>query len=287
MVPLAVGTQTAGSVIRPASFCGITGFLPSKGTIPRTGILAQSTTLDRVGVFARSVEDAAMLAEVLFGHDATDKATAPAPAPRLLETARAAVPVTPQFALVRTPYWPKADEECRLAVEELAGMLGEGCFEAELPAPFAEAATIRERINFPEMAKCLHRYAREGADRLSPEITAAMAKGREVLAHDYIAALDWPDYLYAALDEIFQRCDAILTPAAPGPAPKGLDSTGSPLFNAIWTLCGTPVITLPVFEAENGLPMGIQLVGPRDGDARLLRTARWLVEKLEAGNEEN
>ncbi len=287
MVPLAIGTQTAGSVIRPAAFCGITGFLPSTGTIPRTGILAQSTTLDRVGVFARSVDDAALLAEALFGYDAADRATAPAPAPRLLETARAAVPVTPQFAFVRTPYWLKADEECRSAVEELAGMLGEGCFEAELPPPFAEAATIRERINFAEMAKCLHRYARDGADRLSPEITAAMAKGREVLAHDYIAALDWPDYLYAALDEIFQRCDAILTPAAPGPAPEGLDSTGSPLFNAIWTLCGTPVITLPVFEAESGLPMGIQLVGPRGGDARLLRTARWLTEKLDAGNKEN
>ena len=287
MVPLAIGTQTAGSVIRPAAFCGITGFLPSTGTIPRTGILAQSTTLDRVGVFARSVEDAALLAEALFGYDAADRATAPAPAPRLLETARAAVPVTPQFAFVRTPYWLKADEECRSAVEELAGMLGEGCFEAELPPPFAEAATIRERINFAEMAKCLHRYARDGADRLSPEITAAMAKGREVLAHDYIAALDWPDYLYAALEEIFQRCDAILTPAAPGPAPEGLDSTGSPLFNAIWTLCGTPVITLPVFEAGSGLPMGIQLVGPRGGDARLLRTARWLTEKLDAGNKGN
>ncbi|MGF1622120.1 MAG: amidase [Rhodomicrobiaceae bacterium] len=287
MVPLAVGTQTAGSVIRPAAFCGITGFLPSQGTIPRTGILAQSTTLDRVGVFARSVEDAAMLAEALFGYDAADKTTAPAPAPQLLETARARVPVTPQFAFVRTPYWGKADEECRLAVEELAATLGEGCFEAELPTPFAEAATIRERINFSEMAKCLHRYSRDGADRLSPEITAAMAKGREILAHDYIAALDWPDYLYSGLDEIFQRCDAILTPAAPGPAPRGLDSTGSPLFNAIWTLCGTPVITLPVFEAGNGLPMGIQLVGPRGGDARLLRTARWLLEKLEAGNKEN
>lgn len=287
MVPLAVGTQTNGSVIRPAAFCGVTGFLPSKGTIPRTGILAQALTLDRVGVFARSVEDAALLADVLFGYDAADRTTALAPTPKLLETARAAVPVTPQFAFVRTPYWSKADEECRLAVEELAAMLGEGCFEAELPPPFAEAATIRERINFAEMAKCYHRYANDGAASLSPEINEALAKGGKILAHDYIAALDWPDYLYAALEEIFQRCDAILTPAAPGPAPKGLDSTGSPLFNATWTLCGTPVITLPVFEAEGGLPMGIQLVGPRGGDARLLRTARWLLEKLKTGNEEN
>lgn len=281
MVPLAVGTQTGGSVIRPASFCGITGFLPSSGSIPRTGILAQSPTLDRVGVFARSVEDAAMLAEVLFGHDDLDKATAPAPHPRLHAVASTDAPVTPMFAFVRTPYWHKASEACQMAMEELAEHLGEGCFEAPLPDAFSEAATVRTRINQAEMSKLYHRYVRDGSDRLSPELTEALDRGSKVLAHDYIAALDWPDYLYAALGEIFQRCDAIITPAAPGPAPRGLESTGDPVFNAIWTLCGTPAITLPLFSDEDGMPMGVQLVGPRGGDARLLRTARWLTKHLE------
>src|SRR5690606_22793065 len=130
------GTQTGGSVIRPASFCGVTGFLPSSGSISRTGILAQSPTLDRVGVFARSVEDAAMLAEVLFGNDEFDKATSPAPHPRLHAVASTDAPVTPMFAFVRTPYWHKASEACQLAMEELAEHLGEGCFEAGLPDAF-------------------------------------------------------------------------------------------------------------------------------------------------------
>lgn len=281
MVPLAVGTQTGGSVIRPASFCGITGFLPSSGSIPRTGILAQSPTLDRVGVFARSVEDAAMLAEVLFGHDDADRLTAPAPHPRLHAVARTDAPVTPQFAFVRTPYWHKATEVCQMAMQELAERLGESCFETGLPEVFGEAVSVRERINLAEMSKCYHRYTRDGGDRLSRQLTEALERGRNVLAHDYIAALDWPDYLYAALEEIFQRCDAILTPAAPGPAPKGLENTGDPVFNGIWTLCGTPAITLPLFADEEGMPMGVQLVGPRGGDARLLRTARWLVKHLE------
>lgn len=281
MTPLAVGTQTGGSVIRPASFCGVTGFLPSSGSIARTGILTQSPTLDRVGVFARSVEDAAILADVLFGHDDLDKSTAPAPHPRLHAVASSDVPVTPMFAFVRTPYWRKADEACQMAMEELAEHLGEDCFETGLPDAFSEAMIVRERINLAEMSKAYHRYARDGGAHLSQQLSEALEKGAKVLAHDYIAALDWPDYLYAALNEIFQRCDAIITPAAPGPAPKGLESTGDSVFNAIWTLCGTPVITLPLFADEDGMPMGVQLVGPRGGDARLLRTARWLVKHLE------
>ncbi|MCY0096155.1 amidase [Hoeflea ulvae] len=281
MVPLAVGTQTGGSVIRPASFCGVTGFLPTAGSIPRTGILTQSPTLDRVGVFARTVEDAAMLAEVLYGHDELDKATAPAPHPRLHSIASSDAPVRPQFVFIRTPYWHKASPACQMAMEELADHLGEGCFETGLPDAFAEAAAMRERINLAEMAKCFHRYSRDGADKLSPQLSEALDRGGKALAHDYIAALDWPDYLYAALDAIFQRCDAIITPAAPGAAPPGLESTGDSVFNAIWTLCGTPAITLPLFADEDGMPMGVQIVGRRGGDARLLRTARWLAKHFE------
>jgi Asp-tRNA(Asn)/Glu-tRNA(Gln) amidotransferase A subunit family amidase len=279
MVPLAIGTQTGGSVIRPAAFCGVTGFLPTTGSIGRTGITPQSPTLDRVGVFARSPQDAALLAEELFGHDPLDKATALQPHPRLLETAQSSPPVKPQFAFVRTPYWAEADPRCQAAMEELAAALGEQCFEAELPEPFAQARAIRERINYAEMSKCYHHYLGKAPDSLSPKLRSTLKAGTLIAAHDYIAALDWPDYLYSGLSEIFQRCDAIITPAAPGPAPAGLESTGDSVFNAIWTLCGTPAVTIPVFESD-GLPMGVQLVGPRAGDGRLLRTARWLAGHL-------
>ena len=283
--PLAVGTQTAGSVIRPAAFCGVVGFKPSFGAIPRTGILAQSPSLDTVGVFARSVPDAALLAETLYGHDPRDRATAPAPPPRLLDIATARPPLAPVFALVRPPGWDDADPDTRAALEELAAHLGDQCFEAPLPGVFGEAAAARERINLAELAKCYHPYERRGRDVLSEPLRAAIDAGKAIPARDYIAALDWPEVLNAALDEILARCDAILAPAAPGPAPEGLGSTGSPIFNGLWSLCGTPSVTIPLLQASNGMPMGVQLVGRRGDDGRLLRTARWLMEHI-AGNPE-
>ena len=280
MVPLAVGTQTGGSVIRPASFCGCVGFKPTFGAIPRTGVLMQSPSLDTVGAFARSVEDAALLAEALFGHDEGDPATRPAPPPRLLDVARAEPPVAPTLAVLRPPGWEDAEPAMREAMAELADALGERAFAVELPPAFAEAAEIRRRINLAEMAKCFYGYERRGEDRLSPEMREAMAEGRAVLARDYLAALDWPAVLNAGLDEVFDRCDAILAPAAPGPAPEGLESTGDPVFNGLWTLCGVPAVTVPLMATEDGLPMGAQLVGRRGDDARLLRTARWLVREM-------
>ncbi|TBN38346.1 amidase [Paracoccus subflavus] len=285
MVPLAVGTQTGGSVIRPAAFCGIVGLKPSFGLIPRTGILMQSQTLDTVGVFARSVADCALLAEVLAGHDPADCATEALPSPRLLDTAMAPPPVTPAFALLKPPGWDKAEPQTIAAVQELATFLGDQCFEVDVPG-LEDAAAIRRRINMAEMAKCYYSLERRGQDRMSDILRAAMDEGKAVLARDYLAALDWRPVLNAGMEPVFARCDAILCPAAPGPAPRGLADTGDSIFNGLWTLTGMPAITLPVFKAENGLPMGIQLVGRRGDDARLLRTARWLAAHLETSRHE-
>ena len=274
MVPLAIGTQTGGSVIRPASFCGVTGFKPSFGTIPRTGVLMQSPTLDTVGVFARTPADAAMFAQVLMGHDAGDTATAPAPSPNLHGVATLRPPVKPVFAFVKPPGWDEADPQLHAAFAELCEALGEQVFEVPLPRAFDEAAAIRERINFAEMARYYYRYAKE-MDTLGPRTQEALTKGNAILARDYLAALDWPDVLYSGLDEIFERCDAILCPAATGPAPEGLEFTGNAIFNGLWTLTGVPAVTVPAFTAGNGLPMGVQMVAARGNDARLLRTAHW------------
>lgn len=285
MVPLAVGTQTGGSVIRPASYCGVVGYKPSFGMIPRTGILTQSPSLDTVGVFATSVEAAALIADVLCGDDPADRATSPAPAPRLFDTAVAKVPVTPTFALVTDPGLGQTQAaDMTGAMEELAARLGEGAFALDLPGVFRESLAVRERINFAEMAKFYYRYERLGWDRLSDETRTAMEAGKAVMARDYIAALDWPVMLNAALDEIFDRCDAIVMPATPGPAPEGLGATGTAAYNAPWTFCGVPVVTLPLFEDTQGMPLGLQVIGRRGNDARLLRTARWLWESLTVGN---
>jgi len=282
MVPLAVGTQTGGSVIRPAAYCGTVGFKPSFGAIPRTGVLTQSPTLDTIGVFAATVAEAAMLAEAMCGHDPGDAATAPAPAPRLLDLAQSPPPVAPTLAFLRLPGHDAADPEMQGAMAELVAALGERCFETALPGAFDEAGAIRERINFAEMAKFYYGYERRGWHELAPETRAAIEAGQAVPARDYIAALDWPDILYSGLGEIFERCDAILTAAAPGPAPEGYGSTGSSIFNGLFTLCGTPAVTLPAFRSSGGLPMGLQLVGRRGGDGRLLRTAAWLAREIEA-----
>lgn len=285
MVPLSIGTQTGGSVIRPASYCGVVGLKPSFGLIPRTGVLMQSPFLDTMGVFARTVEDAALLTEVLAGHDSSDRATEPVPMPRLLKTAQSDVPVKPTFAFVKPPGWDAADDQMKSALTELAELLGDQCFEAPIGG-FEEVAALRQRINFAEMAKCYYGLEKRGRDRMSPVLTAAIDEGKAVLARDYLAALDWRDLMNGALDRVLERCDAILCPAATGPAPKGLESTGSAIFNGLWTLAGVPAITLPVFTSEEGLPMGVQLVGRRGDDARLLRTARWLSAHIESLGQE-
>jgi Asp-tRNA(Asn)/Glu-tRNA(Gln) amidotransferase A subunit family amidase len=282
MVPLAVGSQTGGSVIRPASFCGIVGFKPSFGLIPRSGVLRTSRHLDTVGTFGRSVEDAALLADTLAGHDAADPDTRPSSAPALLDIALSDPPVSPLLAFVRTPAWPEIQPDCAEGFAELTEALGERCDEAGLPRVFAEGAEAHRRIMQTEMAHNLRHYYDRGADRLAEQTRAVVEQGRGIAAVDYLSALDWREILYAGMEEIFERYDAILTPAAPGEAPEGLQSTGSAAFNVLWSLLGVPAITLPLLSGGNGLPVGVQLIGRRGNDGRLLRTARWLVKTLAA-----
>jgi Asp-tRNA(Asn)/Glu-tRNA(Gln) amidotransferase A subunit family amidase len=281
MVPLAIGTQTAGSVIRPAAFCGVTGFKPSFGAIPRTGILRQAPSLDTVGVFARSPEEAGLVADALVGHDPADPAAAPAPPPRLLDTALSEPPVTPAIAFVPPAGWEElASEETRAAFAELRGALGDACDEVELPEVFAQQNRLREQVQFAELAKSYYTYENRGRDQLSEQLRNAIDAGKSILARDYLAALDWRAIYNSALDAIFDRFDVIMTAAAPGPAPLFEAGTGNPVFNGLWTFCGNPAVSLPLLESGEGLPIGVQLVGRRGDDGRLLRTARWLVNHL-------
>lgn len=278
MVPLAIGTQTGGSVIRPASYCGVTGYKPTFGAIPRRGILSQSPTLDTVGVFATDPLGAALLAEILFGFDPEDQATHAEPAPALLNIAQSKPPLPPVFAFVRPPGWDDADPQVHDAFDELVSTLGERVFEVQLPEIFKGAAAQRERVNFAEMAYQFYPYWRDGAEKLGSETRNAIEKGNAVLARDYLSARDLPKILNAGLAEIFDRCDAIICPSATGPAGNGLGSTGDAIFNGLWTFCGTPCLSLPLLTAENGMPMGVQLVGSNGNDARLFRTAQWLYD---------
>ncbi len=281
MVPLALGSQTNGSTIRPAAFCGVLGFKPTHGLIPRHGILALSRTLDHVGLFARTVGDLALLAEQLVGYDERDPDTRPRARIPFVEVAAEKPPLDPMFAFVRTPYWERADEETKAAFAELIEHLGGRVEEVELFPSAAEAWEWHRTIMEAEMAANLDLEWEKGRDRLSEPLRAQIERGREVRALDYQRALARVRPISESFVELFeQRYDAILTPAALGTAPKGLASTGDPSFCTLWTLCGMPAVSLPLLQATNGLPLGVQLVGPRDGDARLLRTARWLAARV-------
>ena len=284
MVPLALGSQMNGSVIRPAAFCGVLGFKPTHGLIPRHGMLTLSRTLDQVGVFARTVHDLALLAGQLVGYDERDPDTRPRARIPFAEVAAEEPPLPPMFAFVKTPHWERADEETKEAFGELIEHLGDRVEEVELFPSAAEAWQWHETIMEAEMAANLEREWKEGRDRLSDSLRAQLERGREVRAVDYQRAVARIRPIHESFVELFeQRYDAILTPAAPGTAPKDLASTGDPSFCTLWTLCGMPAVSLPLLQGTNGLPLGVQLVGPRDGDARLLRTARWLAAAVAAG----
>ena len=283
MVPLALGSQTNGSVIRPAAFCGAYGFKPTHGLIPRTGILALSRALDQVGFFSRTLDDLALLAETLVGYDEGDPDTRPRARVDFRAIANEEPPVEPMLAFIRTPHWERADAATKEGFAELQATLGERMEEVQL-FPSAEAAWDWHRtIMEAEMAANLEREWLKGAKKLSEKLRSLIERGREVRAVDYQRALRMIAPLQESFDDLFmQRYDAVITPAAPGSAPKGLRATGDPAFCSLWTLCGLPAVSLPLLQDAAGLPIGVQLVGRRNFDARLLRTARWLSARLQA-----
>lgn len=278
MVPLAIGTQTNGSVIRPASFCGVYGYKPTYGRISRHLVLQQSRPLDQIGVFARTIMDAGLIAEQLMAFDDRDPDTQLRAKPRLVETLAQEPPVSPRLAFVKTPVWEQAETSTQEAFAELIAHLGESIVEVELPEMFNDAVEQHRVIMEADLARSFEREYAHGKEKLSSILLEAIERGQKVLAVDYNNAVGQIPVFNRALDKIFDWYDAILTPAATGEAPVGLGSTGSPIFCTIWSYCGMPAVTLPILQGAHGMPLGVQLVGPRNDDARLLRTASWLVD---------
>ena len=280
MVPLAVGTQTNGSVIRPASFCGVVGYKPSFGLVSRHGALKQSPPLDQVGVFARTVGDAALLAGRIAAFDCRDPGMRPGPRPRFSAAPDDGGPAPGPLAFIRTPVWDRADADTREAFAGLAGRLGEGIVEIELPEAFLDAVDIHRTIMEADLAASYREEYARGRERLSPVLREMIERGQAVRPAEYERALARVPALVAALGGLLGRHEAIVTPAVPGEAPVGLGSTGSPVFCTLWTLCGLPAVTIPVLRGSHGMPIGVQLVGAAGADARLLRTAAALMDLL-------
>jgi Asp-tRNA(Asn)/Glu-tRNA(Gln) amidotransferase A subunit family amidase len=278
MVPLAIGSQTNGSMIRPAAFCGVFGVKPSHGLISRAGALTLSRKLDHVGAFARSIEDLALILDVLAGQDAADPDSRPYASPGFRVTAAEAPPIAPTFALVRTPMWEKADADARAALEDLAKDVG--AREVDLPDQYRDAWRALRAIMAADMAHNLGAFLDQGGEA-SKTFRDLIEEGRKVTATQYLAALRDAERCAEGMIGIFEQlADAIITLSAKGVAPPGLEATGDPVFCSLWTLVGFPSLNLPLLANTDGLPIGVQLVGAPGRDERLLRTACALLKQL-------
>ena len=280
MVPAALGTQTGGSVIRPASFCGIYGYKPTFGMIPRTGVLNQSHTLDTVGIFGRSIEDLALIGDCLSRHDPRDPGSLAHSRGSVLQTATAPWALKPTFAFVKTSAWKDADPVLHEAFGELVASLGVQVEDVVADVTVERGLAAAKIIQNVEVAAHYGPVLDKYPDLISKRLAGQIEEGRQLTGAAYVAALEARVMIERSIAELFTNYNAVLTPAAPGPAPKGLESTGNPVFNAFWTYLGTPCVTMPLLATEDGLPMGVQLVGARGDDGRLLRTARLLERQL-------
>ena len=282
-VPVAIGTQTLGSVIRPAAFCGVVGYKPSFGAISRNGVHPFSATLDTVGVFARSVADAAWFGACLMGQDARDEATSVRGPVHLLRVPLEPLAEPPRIAVVRTPKWNVATEAQRSHFDACVATLGNAgakTKEVALPKLFDDAwenvMTIasRDAVKSFALIESRHRI------RLSPFLVELIDRGHRVTPEQYARARDRRDAYRAWFDTMFERFDAIATIPATGEAPEGHGNTGDPTFASLWTQTGMPAVTIPSGRGPKGLPLGFQVVGRYRDDERALQVAAWCEATL-------
>jgi Asp-tRNA(Asn)/Glu-tRNA(Gln) amidotransferase A subunit family amidase len=266
-VPVGLGTQTGGSTIRPAAFCGVIGYKPSFGEFSRVGIKMQCHNLDTLGVICRSVEDVALMRAVLLAQDLH-------PVDR--------VSAAPRIGFCRTPAWDHADRDTQALLERTAGRLAAaGATMRDVALIPADILNHHRRIfEFEAARNYAYEYEVHG-DKLSAALRdGLLTPGRALPLSAYVEAIETAEAFRSNLDDLFHEFDVLLAPSAVGEAPEGLGSTGDPRFNAIWTLAWTPCVTLPAGTGRKGLPLGVQLIGPRFRDEALLAAAAWVEAQL-------
>ncbi len=282
-VPLSIGTQTNGSVIRPASFCGTFGLKPSRGMISRCGLLHTSDTLDQVGVFARDLKDAALLADVISGYDRNDNFSFDRPRPHLLAGAGQEAPVNPALAWFELPYADRYSSDVIDGMAEIFVTLeasGATIERFAAPPAFAGLIVAQRIIHEYEILHLQEAVFTDHWSQISESLKPVIERARLITLAEYEDAKSLMVSAIEFFRIFFQDYDAILTPAALGEAPKFGSGTGDPICSTIWTLAGLPCVTLPVLVGNTGLPIGLQLVGPMERDDRLLRTAAWTLKTL-------
>jgi Asp-tRNA(Asn)/Glu-tRNA(Gln) amidotransferase A subunit family amidase len=280
-IPGALGTQTNGSVIRPASFCGVVGYKPTAGLISRAGIHPFSPSLDQVGVFARSVPDVALLSSALVGQDDADPPTVSAQATIDRDVAPMSHP--PKLVALRSPVWHLADQQARRHFLGTVARLrdaGAEVEEKELPPSFEQAHSVLRIIMYGEGARVFAGLQRRERARLSPRLNALIDEGLEIPDSTLADACVRQGQFQREMDAFLMDFHAGVTPPTPGEAPADLTQTGDPAFCTIWSLCGVPAVTIPTGRGPAGLPLGLQIVGRRFADDRVLSTALWCDERV-------
>lgn len=281
-VPLAVGTQTNGSVIRPASFCGTFGFKPTRGTIPRSGVLQTSKSLDQLGTFARTLEDAALLADVLGGHDQRDTESFAHARPAMAAGARDTPPMEPDLIWFNLPFNDRLSEAAQDGLDGVIDILGDRVIRMDPANQLGELVAVQARIHEYEIAQHQAEVFDTRWDQISETLKPVITRARQISHAEYEDALAVKTSAQAFFDDFFTEYDAIIAPAAAGEAPRFGTGTGDPIFCTLWTLAGLPCVTLPLLVGETGLPIGVQLIGPVHKDDRLLRTAAWVQNHIAA-----
>jgi len=276
MVPLALGSQTGGSVIRPASFCGTHGYKPTYGCISRHGVFILARALDHIGVYGKSLADLAIIGDVLMHHDPLDFDMRAHANGHLVEALADGGATPPRIAFIKGPPWAFADDYMDALFEGYIAGLGEAVQEVELSGIFDDALDAQQTVMDANLWSNLGPFIDNHADELLPETVRRITSGKGLAAVDYIQARELTDSLCAALDGLFEHYDCIVTAGAPGEAPMGLESTGNAVFQKIWTLTGLPAVTLPLLKGPNGMPVGVQVIGRKGCDGDLFRAAKWV-----------
>ena len=281
MAPLSIGSQTGGSVIRPASYCGVVGYKPSYGLISRNGVLRTSYNLDHIGLFGRSVEDIALLAKVLIKKDPFDPATIYYSAENILAETKKGPLFEPKFIFYKTDHWKIIDKKSRESFEYFIKSFSKNIEVFDTPSYFKDIHKYHQIIHETDLANNFSLYYKKFKNKLSKYMQTAIANGNKHSAKEYAEAIDFMKRSYESYKEVFEDYHGVLSPSSPGVAPKGLKSTGTAEFNRVWSYLGTPCISLPLLEGENNLPLGVQLIGDRYDDHRFLGVANWLEKECQ------
>jgi len=275
MVPLSIGSQTGGSVLRPASFNGIIGLKPTFGTISRYGMSPISQRLDHPGIYANTINDIDLVASVLFSYDQNDldmiknfeyknyEQTSP----------------SPKFAFIKGPVWGYGEQDMQDEITNFVKNSSLNIVDFELDSIFENAAKSHEIIMNGSIARSLSKYYKNEKNKLHPFTISRIEAGMPVSAKDYIDAIENAKLMELSLKKVFKEFDAIITPSAPGQAPRDLMNTGNAIFNGYWTMMGVPAISLPLLRGKDNLPIGIQIITSWKEDSKLLKISEHILSK--------